>query len=142
MNNPIENTVTIISNKDTFEKIVSLLIDEENGETTYEKFWPVPEGKDKNDIYNCTKGIYAGVDREKQTIDFTTNHMPAVLIVERIAQMFPEAKIEYAYDLYDDEVHEVFDVYEKGILISREDEIIDFEEEDFEDEEDDEDEEE
>ena len=134
MSYPIQNYIKVISEKETFESIVALLIDEQKEETTYEKFWAIPDGLSerenyewREENYQCTKGIYA--DRIQQAISFETNFYPAVRIIEYIACLFPEARLEYGYDQSDDEEHEIFDVYENGILVSREDTIITYDDE-------------
>ena len=135
MSNPISNFIKVVSNKETFENIVNILIDEEREETTYSKFWPSPEGLSEREEYEwrmanyqCTKGVCTIVDHNEQTIWFETNYDPAVLIVKRIAQLFHEARFEYGYTIEDDEVHDMFDVYENGVLIHHEDEIHEDEE--------------
>ena len=139
MSNPISNFIRIKSDKETFENIVNILIDEERAETTYSKFWPAPEGMSERKEYEwrmenhqCTKGVCASVDRTEQTIWFETNFDPAALIVKRLAKLFPEARFEYGYETCDDDWHDLFDVYENGILVHHEDEIH---HEDLEDEE-------
>ena len=143
MSNPISNFIRINSSKETFESIVNILIDEERNETTYSKFWPAPEGLTERDEYEwrmenhqCTKGVNATVNRDEQSIWFETNCDPAALIVERIAHLFPEARFEYGYTVEDDEEHDMFDVYENGILIHHEDEIhhCDWDDEEYADE--------
>lgn len=121
----------INSNKDTFETIANLLVDEVREETTYSKFWPTPEVlSEKEDYewrmanYQCTNGIFATVDRAKQTIWFETNFDPATLIVERLAKLFPDAGIEYSYDVYDDNTHEITDTYENGTLVDHQDVVL------------------
>ena len=142
MSNPICNNMFIKCKKETFKEIVMILIDEDNEETTYSKFWSMPEGMDKaqesewqESNYGCTKGICAFADYEKQEIFFETNHTPAVRIVERIAQMFSETRIEYGYDFYDRDFrfHDILDIYENGILIDRDDTIESDEDEEDED---------
>ena len=132
MSNPICNEITIKCEKETFKKIAMILIDEEKGETTYNKFWNMPEGLDemqayewREENYGCTKGIFADVDYEKQEIFFETDHTPAVKVVERIAQLFPKTRIEYGYDFFDQDFryHDILDTYENGILIDRDDTI-------------------
>ena len=128
MSMPIDNYVKVISSKETFNCIVSVLIDEEEKVTTYNKFWQVPEGTDAFDTYQCPRGIFATANRRKQCITFCTDYYPADLIIERIAQIFPDTRIEYGYDRYGDDylVHDMFDVYENGIRILRQDEPIIF----------------
>ncbi len=47
MSNPICNEITIKCEKETFKKIAMILIDEEKGETTYNKL------EDAFEKYNC-----------------------------------------------------------------------------------------
>ena len=136
MSCPISNYLRITSSKDTFETIVNLLVDEVREETTYSKFWPAPEGlNEKEDYewcmenYQCTKGICATVDRAKQTIYFETNFDPATLIVERHAKLFPDTGIEYSYDMYDNNTHEITDTYENGTLVDHQDVVFEEDEE-------------
>ena len=142
MSNPISNFIKVVSGKETFENIVNILIDEERAETTYSKFWAAPEGLSEREEYEwrmenhqCTKGVCADVDRNEQNIWFETNCDPAALIVEHIARIFPEARFEYGYTIEDDDEHDMFDVYENGVLILRRDEIHHCDDEEFDDEE-------
>ena len=142
MSNPISNFIKVVSSKETFENIVNILIDEERAETTYSKFWAAPEGLSEREAYEwrmenhqCTKGVCADVDRNEQTIWFETNCDPAALIIERIARLFPEARFEYGYTIEDDDEHDMFDVYENGVLILRRNEIHHCDDEEFDDEE-------
>ncbi len=124
MSYPIDNYIYVRSNKETYNEIVSLLLNENRTETTYEKFWPIPEGADKQqwyeENYGCTKGVYADADEEKQTISFTTNFDPSVRIIERLAQLFPTVRFEHCYEESYDEIRDMIDTYENGILVNRE----------------------
>lgn len=121
MSNYINNRIYIKSDAETFQNIVNLLIDKEKDETTYEKFWPMPDGLDARQAYEwreanygCTKGIECGLSNKQQWIEFSTNFDPAVKIVERLAQMFPAAEMEHSYSTEDDDYW--LDYYKNGEL--------------------------
>ena len=78
---------------------------------------------------------YLTIDEKEQTIWYQTNSDPSDKVVAAIAKKFPDARIEYGYEKADDDEHDMFDVYNNGILVSHEDKIVTWNEED-EDEED------
>ena len=128
---PINNTLTIKSDENTFETILNLFADLDNDTTTYEKFCTEDEIKS----FDVTRGIEIDVDTDEQSIFFRTNFDPAVPVVVKLATLFPAVTFEYAYEKVDDEEHDMFDIYSGGVLVSREDEIVTWHEEDEEEDE-------
>lgn len=126
MSYPINNTLTIKSDENTFETILNLFVDLENDTTTYEKFCTEDEIKS----FDVTRGIEIDVDTDEQSIFFRTNFDPAVPVVVKLATLFPAVTFEYAYEKVDDEEHDMFDIYSGGVLVKREDEIVTWHEED------------
>ena len=123
---PINNTLTIKSDENTFETILNLFADLDNDTTTYEKFCTEDEIKS----FDVTRGIEIDVDTDEQSIFFRTNFDPAVPVVVKLATLFPAVTFEYAYEKVDDEEHDMFDIYSGGVLVKREDEIVTWHEED------------
>ncbi len=117
---PISNYLVIKSNKETFKTILNLFVDLKSDTTTYEKFCTPEEIK----AFDVTRGISITLDQKAQSIDFITNFNPAVPIVEKLAKLFPAVNFEYDYELLDNEEHEVFDIYSNGVLVSREDKVV------------------
>ena len=126
MSYPINNTLTIKSDENTFETILNLFADLDNDTTTYEKFCTEDEIKS----FDVTRGIEIDVDTDEQSIFFRTNFDPAVPVVVKLATLFPAVTFEYAYEKVDDEEHDMFDIYSGGVLVKREDEIVTWHEED------------
>ena len=133
MSCPIGNTLVIKSTNEIFREIASRLIDAETGLTTYEKICPVPEGVDASKVdnwidgkYEAPKGYDGFIDETKGLIDFTTDWRCAQYVIECLAPQYPQARIEFRYTVYDDDVgiFDCCDIYENGVLISRE-EILD-----------------
>ena len=71
-------------------------------------------------------------------IFFILNERTTKAAAAAIAKMFPDARIEYGYEKADDDEHEMFDVYSNGILVTHEDKIVTWNEEDEDEDEDDE----
>ena len=147
MSSPEGNYLKIKSSKEIFDEIASRLIDRASGRTTYEKVVPVPEeilALEKWQIdnwidgkYGCPPGWEANVNEEKGEIVFLTDWRCAQGIIEYLAGMYPQARIEFGYTVIDDEVgiFECSDTYENGVLVDRIEECVcDFSEDEHEDE--------
>ena len=146
MSCPIGNTLVIKSTDEIFHEIASKLLDLESGLTTYEKICSVPEDINECEVdnwfdanYDAPKGFDGFVDAAKGLIDFTTNWRCAQNIIACLAPQYPQARIEFSYTVYDDDVgvFDCCDIYENGVLIDRQ-EILDAYEDDDDDDEDEE----
>ena len=145
MSCPIGNILVIKGTDEIFREIASRIIDSESGLTTYEKICPVPEGLTESEIddwfdihYECPKGFDGFIDEAQGLIDFTTNWRCAQKVIECLAPQYPQVRIEFEYTVYADEegVFDCRDIYENGILISREEKLeVYFDDEDDDDEE-------
>lgn len=129
MSCPIGNILVIKATDEIFHEIASRIIDSDSGLTTYEKVCPVQEGLTESEIddwfdihYECPKGFDGFIDETRGLIDFTTNWRCAEKVIECLAPQYPQARIEFSYTIYDDEVgiFDCRDIYEDGALISRE----------------------
>ena len=129
MSCPLGNYLVVKSSSEVFHEIVSKLIDSETGLTTYEKICPIPEGLNESEVddwidakYESPKGYLESIDETVGEIVFVTDWRCAEKVIECLAPQYPQARIEFGYTLYDDEVgvYDCYDIYENGILISRE----------------------
>ena len=136
---PIPNFMVIKSSKKTFKQIAEL-IDKNDREshTNFDAFIPEPKDLDVQTLINWHEenwgcawdGLYLTIDEKEQTIWYETNSDPSDKVVAAIAKKFPDARIEYGYEKADDDEHDIFDVYSNGILVSHEDKIVTWNEED------------
>lgn len=129
MSSPENNYLVLKSTPEVFREIASKLIDKETGYTTFEKICPVPAGLTEEEAidwidghYNCLPGYLESIDEEKSAIDFTTNWRCAQDVIECLASQYPQAGIEFWYTICDDDIGilDCHDIYENGVLVSRE----------------------